>query len=144
MMPALNDPKHEALLEWTLCPPHQRQPATLKELADHLGVTDRSLRNWKERDDFQAEWRRRFNEAAGSMDRLKTILDVLYADIEDEELGKNDRRQAAKLYFDIAKQVAPPEPDEKPSAHASELSDEELKELLSQAALKELEERGVA
>jgi hypothetical protein len=106
-----------------------------------LDVSDRTLRDWRNRDDFQAEWRSRFNETAGSLDRLKVLLDSLYDDSTNVALSDSDRRQAAKLYFEISKQVAPPEPETKSSARAAELSDEELTKMLSDAALKELQER---
>lgn len=141
-MPALKDNRHEQFLAWTMTPVAQREPRTQAALAELLGVGDRTLRDWRDRDDFQAEWRARFNETAGSLDRLKVLLDGLYEDSTDRDLTDSDRRQAAKLYFEISKQVAPPEPEIKSSARAADLSDEELTRMLSDAALQELKERG--
>jgi hypothetical protein len=66
-------------------------------------------------------------------------MDQLYSDATNPE---NDRRvQAAKQYWDMAKAIAPPEPERGPSRQARDLSDDELRKLLSAAALVELEGR---
>lgn len=135
----LDDPRKQRLLEWELTPPATRQPKTLKDLAADMGVSDRTLRDWKDKPEFQAAWRVAFQAIAGSMERTKAILDVLYADSIDPE---NDKRvQAAKLHWDISRAIAPPEPEQKDSRRARELSDADLLAMLSDAAMEELRER---
>jgi hypothetical protein len=107
-----------------------------------MGVSARTLRDWKEKPEFQAAWRTAFNEQAGSLERMKMMLDQLYRDSQDPDASAADRTRAAKTHFDIAKQIAPPEPDLGPSRRAQEMSDAELLELVSRAALDELEARG--
>jgi hypothetical protein len=134
------DPRHQRLLEWEMTPIAMREPSTFAALAEEIGYAQRTLRDWKERPDFQAAWRQAFNENAGSLAKTKQIMDVLF---EDATSGAGDKRvQAAKLYFDIAKQIAPPEPEPEKSRRAAELSDAELAEMLSDRALEELESRG--
>jgi len=77
-----------------------------------------------------------FKATAGSMVRTKALMDQLYEDSMDPD---NDKRTtAAKLYFDIAKAISPPEPDVQVSRRAQELSDAELRLMLSDLALAEL------
>lgn len=135
-----DDPRWERVLEWELTPPASRTPKTMNALAAELGVSDRTIRGWKEKPEFQAAWQVAFKDVAGSMERTKAILDQLYSDSIDAD---NDKRvQAAKLHWDISRAIAPPEPEMTASRRAQELSDSELVELLSQAALEELEARG--
>lgn len=111
------------------------------QLAERLGVAARTLRDWRDREDFQAAWREAFNEVAGSLAKTKQILDVLFEDATGAT-DPGDRARASKLYYDIAKQIAPPEPEPEKSKKAAELSDEELADMLSEHALALLEERG--
>lgn len=141
MVMALTDPRHQQLLDWEMTPPAQRDPNSREQLAKTLGVTARALRQWREKPEFQAAWREAFNETAGSKERVKQLLDTLF---EDATNGAPERRaQSAKLYWDISRQIAPPEPEPEASRHAADLSDAELVELLSDAALAELEARGL-
>jgi len=138
----LDDPRHQRLLEWELTAPALRSPSTQADLAAEMGVSARTLRDWKEKPEFQAAWRTAFNEQAGSLERMKMMLDQLYKDSQDMNASAADRTRAAKTHFDIAKQIAPPEPDYGPSKRAQEMSDEELLALVSEQALLELEARG--
>lgn len=136
---ALPDPRHQRLLEWEMTPVASREPSSQAKLAEELGVSPRTLRDWKESPKFQAAWRDAFRDVAGSMERTKTLLDVLYADATNPA---NDKRVAsAKLYFDIMKQIAPPEPEVQASRRAQELSDDELRDMISAQAAIELEAR---
>ena len=73
------------------------------------------------------------------MERTKHQLDVLYADSVDPE--SKTKVQSAKLFWDISRAIAPPEPEVVSSRRAKELSDDELRSLLSSTALAELVER---
>jgi hypothetical protein len=135
-VPTLDDARHQRLLEWELTAPASRDPKTANALAALLGVSDRTLRDWRDKPEFQAAWKLGFQAVAGSMERTKALLDQLYADAMDE---KNDKRtQSAKLYWDIARAISPPEPEVQSSRRAHELSDAELRSMLSESALSEL------
>lgn len=138
-VPKLDDPRHQQLLEWLLTPPAHRQPKTKNALAAELGVADRTLRGWEERPEFITAWRLGFQATAGSLERTKAVLDQLFEDSMDADSDK--RVQAAKLYWDISRTLAPPEPDKVASRRAQELSDVELRALLSEAAAAELDAR---
>ena len=137
--PALADQRHQRLLEWELTAPAARQPATGVALAAEIGCSERTLRDWKARPDFQAAWRAGFQAVAGSMERTKHQLDVLFEDSIDPD--SKTKVQSAKLHWDITRAIAPPEPELVSSRRAKELSDDELKALLSSVALAELVER---
>lgn len=137
-MAALEDPRHQRLLEWEMTPVASRIPGTQVALAEELGVKPRTLRDWRDSDEFQAAWRDAFKETAGSMERVKQLLDQMFTDAADPSLDAGDRHRATKLYVDISRQIAPPEPEVEPSRRAQELSNEELEALLSDAALAEL------
>lgn len=134
-----DDARHRALLDWTLTAPAERVHKTKKALADSLGVSDRTLRDWEEHPEFKAAHEAEFRATAGSRERTKALLDQLYSDSLDPNSDK--RVQAAKLYWDIARALAPPEPEVKSSRRAQDLSNDELRELLSDAALEELSRR---
>lgn len=137
----LDDPRHQRLLEWELTPPAHRDPKTQEALASELAVSARTLRGWREGAEFQAAWRQAFQAMAGSLEKTKVLLDQLMSDATDPDNPPSARTQAAKLHFDISKAIAPPEPDSGPSKRAAELSDDELRAMLSKAALAELEAR---
>ena len=44
-------------LEWIMTPPGQREPSTKEAMADHLGVTSRTLYNWESESAFQEKLR---------------------------------------------------------------------------------------
>ncbi len=44
-------------LEWIMTPPGQREPATKEAMAEHLGVTARTLYNWESENAFQEKLR---------------------------------------------------------------------------------------
>jgi hypothetical protein len=135
----LDDPRHQRLLEWLLTAPASREPSTKNALAAELSVADRTLRDWEAKPEFQAAWRAGFQSVAGSMERTKAIMDRLYEDAVNPD---NDKRvMASKQYWDMAKSIAPPEPETQASRRAAELSDDELRAMLSDAALEELTRR---
>ena len=44
-------------LEWIMTPPGQREPPTKEAMAEHLGVTARTLYNWESESAFQEKLR---------------------------------------------------------------------------------------
>ncbi len=52
------DPKHKvAYLDWLMCPPGEREPATKQGMADHIEVSMRTLYNWEATPEFQEKMR---------------------------------------------------------------------------------------
>jgi hypothetical protein len=52
------DPKKkQEYLDWLMMPPGQREPATKIAMAEHLGVSDRTLYYWESEPEFQEKMR---------------------------------------------------------------------------------------
>lgn len=125
------DPRKVRLMQWCLTPPSDRHPRTRAELADVLGVSNRTLGNWMSLVDFQADWRHEAQAVIGAPERAQAVLDTLYAAATDPE--NRNHVQAAKLYLEATKAITPkarPVTITNPAA----LSDAELDELIARAA----------
>lgn len=133
-MMEITDARHIRLIEWLTTDPAERVPSTQEELAEELGVTGRTIRMWKERPDIIAAWEKKANIVAGSPERTQRVLDALYRKALDPEA--RDQVQAASAWAKIAGVIKPSksaEPKPKGGA-AANLSDEELEQLLLDAA----------
>ena len=136
----LDDPRHQRALEWVTTAPAQREPKTQLALADEIGVSARTIRDWMERDDFKAAWKSRVDSLVGSPERTQRLLDSLYDEALDPQA--RNRVAAAKLYFEVTKAISPPEVNVNVAASARDLSDERLRELIAAGASQVLAERG--
>jgi len=136
----LDDPRHQAVLDWVTTAPAQRDPKTQSALADSLGVAPRTIRDWQARDDFRAAWKARVDALAGSPERTQMLLDQLFSDATDVF---NDKRvQAAKLYFEVTKAISPPDINVNvTSRRAQDLTDDELSAMIAGGASELLSKR---
>lgn len=132
-----DDSRHVRYLDWLMTAKADRQPVTVSALADEIGVDRRTLRDWRYNPEFVAEWDKRVKNTVGSPERTKQIMDTLYKTATDREDGKHV--QAAMVYFKRLGEISPS--DELPKADLSELSEEELRQLIASAAREELEGR---
>lgn len=137
----LTDPRHERLLVWLLTAPAEREPKTLQAFAESQGVAPRTTRDWQAKPAFQLEWKARFKEIAGSQERTKMIIDQLFEDGMSQDNSAAERKASLALYYQITKELAPPEPEVSVSARAQDLSDDELRDLVALGAAEELKER---
>lgn len=142
MEASLDDPRHQRLLEWLLTAPAGREPKTLEGFATSQGVSPRTTRDWREKPAFKVAWDAGFKEIAGSRERTKVLIDGLFDDSTSQENSASERTAAAKLYHQITKDIAPPEPVVADSRRAQDLTDQDLRRLVAQAARDELSERG--
>jgi hypothetical protein len=138
---AFDDVRHTRLLEWLTTVPAERQPKTKGALAEELGVSPRSLRDWQSKPDFVAAWEARVKEVAGSPERTQLVLEALFQTATD----RNDRGSvsAAKLYLEAVNAISPPKMNVQVT-DARKLSDEELNALIAERAQQVLVDRGVA
>lgn len=83
-------------VEWLLTPRGERQPSTKKELAEKLGVTPTTLRNYQKDRWLQAEMAKKARGEA-RIDRLPDVLSSLYDQAVDRENPRSV--QAAKAYL---------------------------------------------
>lgn len=125
----LEHPKRQAYIDWLLTPPADRDPRRMEDLADNLGVTRRTLTNWKTRDKtFIEEWERRYLATIGSPERKQAIMDTLYRTAIDQDDPKHV--QAAQRYMEIEGSLKPVKQQIEITKSAATLTDEELEELL--------------
>lgn len=112
-------------LEWLLTPTAERIPPTKTELAELLGVSVQTLRNWSKDAWLQRELGERGRTLA-RVERAQDILDSLYEQARDPENPRSV--QAAKVLLDYMDRPA----DQGATADPSELTDEELAEIALQ------------
>ena len=76
-------PKQRAFLEWLALPKAARHPPTQGMLANQLGVTDRTLNNWKRKFDLSEKAARMAREAV-----TEHLPDIYAALIREAKSGK--------------------------------------------------------
>lgn len=139
---SLDDPRHQRVLEWITTAPAQREPKTQIALAESLGVSARTVRDWMDRQDFKAAWKARVDSIVGSPERTQRALDRLY-DAGMAEGNQNPERQL-KLYFEVIKAISPPEVNVNVKGSLSDWTDEQLDAFLREAAEREARTRGIS
>jgi len=73
-------PRQRRFIEWLATTKYDRIPSTEKELAQDMGITDRTLRNWKKKPGLQEAVLQRTRELLG--DRLPEIYGALGREAE--------------------------------------------------------------
>jgi hypothetical protein len=103
------------LIEWTATPSKLRDPKTEKALAERLGVSDRTLRNWKKKPGFSEEVRRlcrslledKISEyyyalsqeaMKGSLTHIKLVLELLGEYTEHSDITTGGRPFPVQTY----------------------------------------------
>ena len=130
----LLDPRQEQYLNWLLTPAHERQPSSQQKYCDLHNIDPTTVRRWQKKPHFIKEWDKRVEELQGSSERTQRILDALY------EKGLDGDVRAAKLYLEATHRLIPTKAVEQ-KVTTSELSDEELDELIAKVADREKTQR---
>lgn len=101
--------KQQLFMEWLALPSRERVPLTEKMLADELGVTDRTLRNWQKLPGFQEDLHDLIRANLGD------ALSEVTGSFKDE--AKKGSFQHQKMYYEMVgwyvNKVAPVTPDGK-------------------------------
>jgi hypothetical protein len=141
VMGELTDARHIRLVDWLTTAPKLREPSTFKELAAELGVSDRTLRDWKQRPEVRSQWEKRAVEVAGDPERTQRILDALYAAATDPEA--RDRVQAAKAWADMTGAIKPPAKETVALTKDTikQITDADLDRLIAETAMQMKQER---
>jgi len=127
----LLDARQQAFLDWICTPTVARIPATQDAYAKQENVDVATLRRWKLKPIFKAEWERRVNEQQGSPERTQKLLDNLFDRAMD---GDNN---SAKLYLQATGRLAPVTLSVEHSGKVSDLSDTDLAALIASNAVAE-------
>lgn len=139
MAELLTDPRHERFLTEYLMVPRKDRP-TMTQMASALGVTERTLRSWKERKDIMDAWAERAREGAASPEHLQAVMTQVLKDAQDSSYRQ--RASAQKLYLEFVKAISPPAPVQvNVGGDASQLSDEQLRQLKAELIEQEFEAR---
>lgn len=129
--------EQQQYIDWLCTAPSERQPRTKGAMASQLGVDITTLRRWEKRKHFREEWQQRVDEIQGSPERTLAVLDVLYKKALDGDT------KSAHLYLQATNRMAPPTVEIKSDRKASDLSDEELEQLISAMAAREKQQRSL-
>ena len=134
----------DRFIEWLLTPKEERKPRTQNELADVLGdgVTPSVLSAWKSDVEFLQAWDAQYLKTIGSPETKMRIMQTLMQTATDEDDPKHV--QAAKTFFEIEGSLRPAKAQVDVNVHGtkpSELTDEQLDELLAAKAGDELSQR---
>lgn len=138
--PIYDDERKVRLLEWLTTIPSERKPSTKAALAEELGVSPRTLRDWQARDDFHREWEKRAREVAGDPEKMQAVLQAMFEAATDRDA--KDRVSAAKTWLEANGAIRPPQREEEQGGgNLQTISNEKLEELIAAAAQRELEQR---
>lgn len=136
------DARKQRLLEWLLCPPSERAaagvPASQNEMAKALGVSARTIRDWKSLPAFRAVWDRE-SKAVFDPEKVQRVVERMYAHALDDESPK--QAKAWELFLKAVDGIKPPALD-LAAKKAAEMSDDELRAAIAELAQKELAARG--
>ena len=124
-------------IDWLCTAPSEREPRTKAAMSSKLGVDITTLRRWEKRRHFREEWQKRVDEIQGSPERTLAVLDVLYKKALDGDT------KSAHLYLQATNRMAPPTVEIKSDRKTSELSDEELEQLIGAMAAREKQQRSL-
>lgn len=129
MVIPITDFRKQAFLRWLCTPPKDREPRSQELLAQELGMSREVLSRWKDDKEFIEAWEKLYLKTIGNPERKQTIMDTLYRTATDPDDPKHV--QAAKQYFEIEGSVKPAKMQVEVTKSASNLTDEELDEILA-------------
>jgi hypothetical protein len=138
MATVLNDDRHVTLVDWlVLRPSGKQEPKTQVLLAESLGVSPRTIRDWMARDDVVARRRELAIQAGGDPERITQVMDALFTQAVDGDSMK--QTAAATVWAKMAGVVVPKEDGRSSKAAAQDLRDmglplAALQELLAKAS----------
>jgi hypothetical protein len=136
----LEDARKIRLLDWLTTPEKERKPKSQNQLAAELEVTAKTLRNWRSEPAFRAAWEKQAKEIVGDPENVQKVLQMLVDGALDQNETLASRTRAAHEYLTAVDAIRPPAVD-MAAASAKELTDEQLQQMIAEAARRELAER---
>lgn len=132
----LEDPRKSRYVDWLVTDPAEREPSSNTALAAELGVSRRTLYDWRQEPEFRRVWDDLAFKVAGDPERTQRVMDAMFQQAVDPESQK--QVQAANAWAKMAGIIKPPKKDEGGPEKLTDLSADELDamltELLSKAA----------
>jgi hypothetical protein len=135
-------PEKKRIIAWLLTPRDERDPRTQAELARELDLDPKTITNWKAEPEFLKAWNDEYLKGIGSPETKGEIMATLLRTATDPDDPKHV--QAAKAYFEIEGSLRPQKNQVDINVSTkppSELTDDELKRLMSAKAEDELASR---
>lgn len=121
-------------LDWLLTPANLREPKLKLELANELGISSATLRNY-DRDPFLQSQLAKRARATARVDRLPSVLDSLYSQATDTNNPRSV--QAARAYLDYLNQSE----EFTEMEDLSSVPEERLMEMFKKAMQKQIDEQ---
>lgn len=115
----------EVLIEWLVTPESEREPRFKQELADALGVTPRTIRNWEKEPYVQRAVSSR-TRGLFKVEKASAVVAALYETAVD--VGNSRQVAAAKVFLDWTDKAEA----ELSADDLAELSNAEIAELLAE------------
>ena len=124
-------------LDWLCTAPSERVPMSQAKYAVANEVDETTLRKWKKKDVFVAEWKKRVDVIQGSPERTQLLLDSLYTK------GVAGDVKSAQLYLQATNRISPPTVSVSMDKKTKELTDAELDALIGVLASREKSNRAL-
>lgn len=154
----LEDGRKIAFVQWLTTPPSGRGingvPTTMQGIADHLGVSARTLRTWKNDKAIREAWDVESMEVIGGIDKRQEVLEELrllalergHESSSGDYVYNQKQVQSAGLYLKAIGAIAPPAVEKavKAGKVVTEYTDDELNAMIAQEAQRLLHERSGA
>jgi hypothetical protein len=96
---ALNDRQMQYVL-WASVSPEMREPRTIAEFADLVGVSPQMVNRWSKDPRIMTAIRMLVLSHASDPGRISAALDFLYDAFQDDNLHMKDRLSAVKMWLD--------------------------------------------
>ncbi len=135
----VSDFRKQAYLEWLTTPPKERDPSSEVKFCETIGVTRKTLLNWRDDKEFVEAWEKKYLKTIGDPSKKQQIMAVLYKTATDGDDPKHV--QAAKQYFEIEGSLQPAKVKVEVTGAAKDLSNEDLDKLLAELAVAEKDHR---
>ena len=135
-----DDWRRKAYMDWLCTIPEDRDPRTQKDFSEKIGLTEQTLRNWKNDPHFMADWEMQYRKTVGSPEKAQRVIQRLFETAED----RTDPRQvpAARAYLEAIDAIKPKKVDVTVvKSPAKDLTDDELYRILAERAEQELRDR---
>jgi hypothetical protein len=142
MADLLDDARKLRLLDWLTTPEDRREPKSQNQLADEIGVTAKTLRNWRSEPAFRAAWEKQAKDIVGDPENVQKVLQMLVDGALDTTETLASRTRAAHEYLTAVDAIRPPAVD-MAAKKAAEMSDDELRASLAELLQKEAHARGL-
>lgn len=144
-MAELNDDARKLrFLNWLLATPQIRKeqgwPESQNKMAEELGVTARTLRNWRAEPAFRARWEKEAKDIVGDPDKVQSAIQRLYDIGFDDDTPRSTQVKSLETWLKVVEALKPPVVDTA-KKNAAEMSDAELEAFIAEEAQRKLAER---